>query len=284
MLVCAHFFAGVNALDIPLIDLSRITRETFEQLARVGRTIPQLPNQGSTGAFMPDPVAATPVDEQEKSGRRQLPLGNDSNVGVALAEAPEHFFAQDQWDEFVSCCGDRKEALGRISYADHPSLILRRTELAQQPTSGGAKAREEERIYRLGQSLVEDFRAHLMSGEYIATSLQPPSIERVAIPAELHSELILDFKNNVEMGGEYNFKRVRIIKSARFVGRGTDVTTRIADWLAKSRTQRGEELKKTLLDAARHEFGDECTSRAFEAAYRQIYSRRRGRPPVPRRE
>jgi hypothetical protein len=233
---------------------------------------------------MPDPAAAVPIDELEKSSRGHPRPGNDPNVGIALGDVPEHFFARDRWDEFVACCGRREKALGQISYPDHPTLILNRDRLAQQPTSEGDKARADERISRLGQSLVEDFRARLTNGEYHLTGFQPPSAERVIVPAELLPALILNFADGVAKGGGYTFIHARIVKSADLARRGSDVSMLVAAWLERRQAQGGEELKKALFAAARHEFGHACTGRAFDAAYRQIYARRRGRPPRARRE
>ena len=45
------------------------------------------------------------------------------------------------------------------------------------------------------------------------------------------------------------------------------VVKRLAAWLADRRAQRGDELKKTLLCAAREEFAEEFKNSAFDAAY-----------------
>jgi hypothetical protein len=119
-----------------------------------------------------------------------------------------------------------------------------------------------------------------MSGQYIATAFQPPSIERVTIPAELHRELILNFVEGVAKSSDYIFTHVRIIKAADVARQGSDILMRIAAWLIERRAQWGDELKKTLSQAARIEFGSRCTERVFAAAYGQIYSRKRGRPPI----
>ena len=79
------------------------------------------------------------------------------------------------------------------------------------------------------------------------------------------------------MGGGYNFIAIRIATASGIEHQKSDVSTRIAEWLAERRT-RQVELKKTLLDAACRKFGDDCTTRVFDAAYRQVYGRKRGRP------
>jgi len=56
------------------------------------------------------------------------------------------------------------------------------------------------------------------------------------------------------------------------------VVKRLAAWLADRRAQRGDELKKTLLCAAREEFAEEFKNSAFDAAYQSVYRRKQGRP------
>ena len=91
---------------------------------------------------------------------------------------------------------------------------------------------------------MEEFRAQLISGEYVATGLQPPSIERVTIPAELHCEQNFNFEGGVEKGGGYIFIHVWIVKTQGIKHQKPDVSTGIAAWLVERRARQGEELKK----------------------------------------
>jgi hypothetical protein len=199
-------------LDKRLIDVGGITRQTLEQLARVGRAEPLLPSYRPTSEVISDRAGAKPRGKGETSGRERPPTGNPS-AGLALAEVPEHFFDQDKWNDFVSSCGGREKALHRISHSDPALLVFTRREVAKQLTSAGARAREKERVSQLGQGLVEDFRARLSNDEGVVTGFQPPSLKRVTIPAELCSELSLDFEDGVASGGGYTFSHVRIFKS-----------------------------------------------------------------------
>jgi hypothetical protein len=202
----------------------------------------------------------------------------DHLTGIALPAVPEFFFDQDKWKELISRLGGREKALQRISYPDHAALVLMRRQVAEEQSAIGTKAREEEAVYRLGQSLVERFRAQLISGEYVATGFQPPSIECVTIPAELHRKLIFNFEEGIALGGGFNFTAIWIATAPDIERQKSDVSTRIVGWLAERGSRQGEELKKTLLDAACRKFGDECTTRVFDTAYRQVYGRKRGRP------
>lgn len=259
-------------MKIPSIDPGRITRETLDHLARLGRTTVVCGSSGSQVEVIEDTTAA-PTERYEQRSETV-----DPKTGIALPAVPEYFFDQDKWKELISRLGDRERALHRISNPDPAALVLVRRQLVEEQSAIGTKAREEEAGYCLCHSLREKFRAQLISGQYVATGFQPPSIVRVIIPSELHRKLNFNFEEDVAMGGGYNFIAIRIATASGIEHQKSDVSTRIAEWLAERRTRQVEELKKTLLDAACRKFGDDCTTRVFDAAYRQVYGRKRGRP------
>jgi hypothetical protein len=195
-----------------------------------------------------------------------------------LEEAPEHFFDQDGWSEFVSGCGSRQPALRQISHPEDSSFVAARQKAAEQLTPVGARARELERIAQLGQRLVADFLARLISGKLTATGMAPPSPERIGIPAELWPKLVPNFEAGTAEGSRYFFTHICITDACDVAPTEVGVVKRIAAWLTNRLEQHGDELKKTLLHAAREEFAEEFTNRAFDAAYREIYRRKRGRP------
>jgi hypothetical protein len=100
----------------------------------------------------------------------------------------------------------------------------------------------------------------------------------MTIPPELWRDLILNFEDGSGSGGGYNFTHIRIAKGTDIARQRSDVSARIEAWLSERRVRQGSELRKTLVGAAYREFGDELTTRVFDAAYRQVYGRRRGRP------
>jgi hypothetical protein len=220
-------------LDKPLIDIGAITRETLEQLARVGRAEPLLRSYRPTSEVTSDPAGPS----TQETSRRKRPPPRDPNAGLALEEVPEHFFDQDKWNDFVSNCGGREKALHRISHPD-PAFL----EIAKQLTSADARAREEERASQLGQSLVEDFRARLTSGEGVVTGFQPPSLKRETIPAELCSELSLNFEDGMAKGGGYTFSHVRIFKTVDS-DRSGQVLTEVSQAMAAGTVQIGLSTK-----------------------------------------
>jgi hypothetical protein len=254
---------------MPLIDLSRITRETLALLARAGL--------GAAAPPSPDLNAAIPLDGAPADrNARGYDIG-DPIHGIPLPAAPEHFF-QDKWNEVVSSLGCREKALHRISHSDHLTVVHMRRQVAQDQSAAGAKAREEERICDLIQRLTQEIGALLLNGQYVATGFQPPSIERVTIPPELWRDLTLDFEDGIGRGCGYTFTHIRIAKVPEIPRQRSDVSGRLVAWLIERRARHGSELKKTLVEVAHREFGDEFTVRGFGAAYRQVYRRRRGRP------
>jgi hypothetical protein len=255
---------------MPLIDLSRITRETLALLARTG--------PGAAAPPSPDLSAAVPMDGAPAERNVQGHDIGDPNHGIPLAAVPEHFFDQDKWNEVVSGLGSREKALHRISHPDHVTVVHGRRQVAQEQSAAGAKAREEERICDLIQSCTQEFGALLLNGQYVPTGFQPPSIERVTIPPELRRDLTLDFEDGIARGCGYTFTHIRIAKVPDIPRQGSDVSDRLVAWLIERRARHGSELKKTLVEVAHREFGDEFTVRGFGAAYRQVYRRRRGRP------
>src|SRR5580693_584862 len=92
--------AGTQAM--PLIDLSRITRETLALLARTG--------PGAAAPRSPDLSAAVPMDGAPAERNAQGHDIGDLKLGIPLAAVPEHFFDQDKWNEVVSSLGSREKA------------------------------------------------------------------------------------------------------------------------------------------------------------------------------
>jgi hypothetical protein len=254
---------------MPLIDFGRITRETVALLARTGRSAAAAPSPDLGAAVLMD---GAPADRNAQGHY----IGNPDH-GIPLA-VPEHFFDQDKWNEVVSSLGSREKALHRISHPDHVTVVHMRRQVAQQQSAAGAKAREEEKICDLIQSCTQEFSALLLNGQYVATGFQPPSIERLTIPRELWRDLTLDFEDGIGRGCGYAFTHIRIAKVTDIPRQGSKMSGRLTAWLSERRARHGSELKKTLVEVVRREFGDEFTVRAFDAAYRQVYRRKRGRP------
>ena len=267
-------------MDKHPIDLGRITRETLDQLARALHEEPLPPRDQPAERSAPYPSKPWAHDDEETSSRAgHLQSGKDQGAGVPLEEAPEQFFDQDLWSDFVSRCGSRQAALRKISYPEDGFFVAARRSVAKEPTLTGAKAREQEEVAQLGQRIVARFCERLVGGESMTTGMQPPSIERIGMPGELWSKLIPNFEDSKAEGGGYFFAHIRVIEASHVASTEPQIVKRLGAWLTKRREQHGDELKKTLLHLAHEEFGEAFKSRAFDVAYRRIYGRKRGRPP-----
>lgn len=262
-------------MNTHLLNLGRITRETLDQLATAGQPIGR--QSPASGQVAPQPPSH--LDPED----RELPAqpADDPSLGIPLQRAPERFFDPAEWDELVSGCGGRDAALRVISDREDGFLVWMRREVAKQPTPAGAAAREEERLAQLGKQMVANFCASLINGKRVATGRSPPSVERVRLPGELWPMLVPNFADGTATGGGYAITHVRVFDANDLARTEPGIEKCIEVWLGKRREQYGDQLKKTLLQDARQAFADEFSSRAFDAAYRRIYKRKRGRPRLP---
>jgi hypothetical protein len=91
---------------------------------------------------------------------------------IPLSAAPERFFDQKKWLKFVSAMGGRDAALEQISRPEPGIIGYYRQKVGELPNAGGAQARHQEQMLRLGMQIVEEFRGRLCTGQLIATGYQ----------------------------------------------------------------------------------------------------------------
>ena len=151
-----------------------ITRETLNLLAEAGGGRCLIDERSMSDSSNSQPHR-TDERAQEPAPLRSL----DPGKAASLREAPEHFFEQEQWLEFISGCGGREAALRQIGRKEDPLFVFVRQRAAELSTAAGPQAREAERVARLGHHLVAEFCARLSEARFVATGFQPPSIERV---------------------------------------------------------------------------------------------------------
>jgi hypothetical protein len=193
-----------------------------------------------------------------------------------LAEAPEHFFNQEDWKELVRSCGGRDAALERISRKPEGFVQCWVEQAAAQlRDAAGELARKELRIAPLVCRILLEFLGRLASGELIATGFQPP-FARIEVPADLWPLLWLNFERGTAEGARYLFQRI-LVRVGGETRRQTAVEW-LEAWIHERRDQNGAEPKKILSHAAHEKFGSEFRVRAFDEAYRRVYRRSHGRP------
>ena len=199
----------------------------------------------------------------------------DMTDDIPLAEAPDHFFDPERWREFVAeFAGDRDQALTALA-AIFGEPGIHAFYRAAAVKAGDARAARDERRAQLGKALVAEFLAALRKGSLVATALAPPLLVRAPVPGELWSELKPDFAAGSAVWGIAVLTQIRIAKAEG--ARGPTLAARCVEFLRRRRAA-GESRKKILAHEARAELGDALTSRDFDAAYREVFARKRGRP------
>ena len=200
-----------------------------------------------------------------------------ANEEIPLNDAPDVFFDQTKWGEFVSLFGDRRAALVRISRIEPGLIGYMRAEAAKMSTPEGAKARKDEHIAELGNALVARFKARLIKEEVVASGFSSLSVDRVKIPGERWPDLWPNFCEDKAEGKGLTFTNVRVFES----GDGRTSPTSLADecvvWM-RERQLAGENRRKTLEHEAQKRFGSALTSREFAVAYKTVFGKSRGRP------
>jgi hypothetical protein len=198
------------------------------------------------------------------------------NEEIPLRDAPEHFFDRKKWEEFLTCNENRQAALQRISQQEPGMIVFYRREVSKTPTPEGAKAQQDENIAELGKALVSQFKERLIKAEILATGLSSLAVDRVTIPAERWPELWLNFAEDKANGGQLEFAKIRLSEPlARKLTR--DLKARCVTWMQKRRED-GETRKKALKGEAQKHFGTGLTTRIFDAAYKEVFAKARGRP------
>ncbi|MDA8048579.1 MAG: hypothetical protein M0002_00955 [Rhodospirillales bacterium] len=193
---------------------------------------------------------------------------------VPLSAAPERFFDQSRWTEVLGCYPDRAQAIDAISRSD-PGLL--RYYQQQAAATGSPRARFDDGLAHTREALVSEFKARLTAGELVATGIQPPSVTRGTIPAELWDTLQPDFVHSAASGAGFTFVAIRVAESEAASQRD-DVIGECIAWLQARRQTHGEELKKGLWPLASSRFAARLTTRSFDLAYSAVYQRTRGRP------
>jgi hypothetical protein len=116
----------------------------------------------------------------------------------------------------------------------------------------------------------------LREGRVIASGLHAVSGRREQISRELWKTLEIVFGHGrVEWNGIV-YHSVTVLLAAPF--EVESVAGKMRVWLEERRAGLGDELKKTLQIAAREEFDQAFTVRAFNQVYSLCYGRARGRP------
>jgi hypothetical protein len=179
-----------------------------------------------------------------------------NHTDMPLRDAPEHFLDPGLWTQYLPAFGNREIAVSFLSTLD-PS-------------------NQDERLFAvIGIYVVEAFRKELREGKIVATGLCALEVGRVEIPPDRWDDFWPDFIHNRTRFGSLEFTSVRVSRPTEQLA--SDVLTRCSEWILQQ-AKAGESQKKVLIVKAQAQFGAALTTRVFDAAYKQVFNRSRGRP------
>ncbi len=194
--------------------------------------------------------------------------------GVLLSEAPERFFDPCAWAEIKSYAGQRYNALAMLS-APVPQQkgdswwgSIESSEQFSIRSRNAQKARE----------LAYRFRSSLCEGTYIAAGFFRDSASRIVVDPDLCRELWPWFATDRLCGLNLEFTHVRVMEAAERP-RASELLESVIDWM-RARMVEGKSRRKILEHEAKTHFGDMLTDRIFDAAYKLVFNRSRGRPAL----
>jgi hypothetical protein len=210
---------------------------------------------------------------------------------VALRDAPERFFDPALWNEYISLPFSRENLLEGLGQRPNPNddFLIREAKRHVLVLALPTIARRLE----LKRTMVEEFRERLATGKLVATGFYSFAMERVTIAAERWRDLWPDFINDKAASDTMVFTGVRVSEpaaaadapspslsdaSAASTKPSLSVMQRCLDWM-RQRAQEGESRKKVLQKEGKELLGNELTTRIFDSAYKEIFSKPRGRPP-----
>jgi len=201
---------------------------------------------------------------------------------VALGDAPAVFVA-DAFARLAALKGGAAAALQALDHPDPAFLVFYRREALRQGLEPPAGLRElaAEEANQLAEALIADFRRLGAEGRLTASGVFAASGMRQPIAAELWPMARIEFAAGRMTSGALAYHGVTIRAAGARLG-STEPAEVVRTWLGKRRREKGEELRKTLVEAARRELGEAFTVRRFDAAYAALYERKRGRPKIDR--
>jgi hypothetical protein len=196
---------------------------------------------------------------------------------IPLRDSPERFFDSARRNEFLSFFENREAALRNISQPEPGIIAYYRQEAAKMPPPEGARARRDEHAAELGKALVARFKEGLINEEIVATGLSSLAVERVRIAGERWIALWPDFVDDIAKGEKLEFTRVRVFEAADRPTQAAALLDRCIKWM-QQRSHEGESRRKVLQREASEHFGRDLKTRTFDAAYKAVFSKTRGRP------
>jgi hypothetical protein len=175
---------------------------------------------------------------------------------MPLSDAPEHFFDPGPWAQVLSAFPNRGVAVGFLGQLE--------------PNN-----QDHRECAEIGTYLIDRFGKELREGNISATGLCALVVGRVEIPSDRWEDSWPDFPGNRTRHGSLEFTSVSVSRPTEQLA--DDVLRNCDEWMQRQ-AQAGNSLKKALLAQAQVQFGPALTTRIFDAAYKRVFNRGRGRP------
>lgn len=185
---------------------------------------------------------------------------------IPLREVPNRFFNPSEWAQYLHQFHSRSEALKILSEFEMPSGL---TDSVQQLI-----------IDRLRSSLFSELKIKLLSREISSTGIPEGDGERSSIPGDHWHTLWPNFVENRadSISPQFaGYADVLILVPGAKKSAAASQLDQCRSWL-RQRAEEGESIKKILAREASKQFGSDLTTRMFDAVYKDVFGKVRGRP------
>jgi hypothetical protein len=193
-----------------------------------------------------------------------------------LSRAPELLFDRRLWEIFVSYFETSESAYERIGFP--PDLTgYHHEDYATRFSISKERWQEIEEASAVGRELLRGLQRKFLSEELTATGV-PRGYSRPTrqpIPPSEWLRLWPNFAGNWAMSTRGSYDDVQL--SLRPLDETAELQERCELFLLKRKCE-GEALRKVLIEDTTEHFGEPVPVRIFNAAYRKVFEKRRGRP------
>jgi hypothetical protein len=192
---------------------------------------------------------------------------------IALSEAPQKVLDQNKWAEVRAFAPNDLIALTYLN-APYPDLD------APSDFFWGRDASSDQavRCYEIGRDLLGQSRRLLIEGKLVATGSRPNGTREKIKPIEW-ANLWPMFATNRATGPDSSYDDVEIVEAAPLETPDAKMLRYCTDWLSAQSRAALKQKKAGLLHQAKLEIGVNLTHAMFNAAYKVVFGRGRGRPP-----
>jgi hypothetical protein len=186
---------------------------------------------------------------------------------IALSEVPQKLLDQDRWAELRSFASSDLTARTYINAPypdpDYPGDFF---------WGCGGTWDQAVRCYEVGRELLGECRDLLIDGKLIAIGTRQDGTRETIKPIEWKNTWPM-FATNCATGPKQSFYDVQIIESPSEM-----LSRECAAWLRQLGGDTLTQKKRTVFDLTQAKFGSKLSHAIFNAAYKAVLGRSRGRP------